>query len=76
MCPCETLRAKVSLRVQYLDVSCDTKTKDNVFVRVVVAGTHFDAKLRNDLILVISPFSAIQSRRRKGSQRLLQTHRS
>jgi regulator of protease activity HflC (stomatin/prohibitin superfamily) len=28
----------VSLRVQYLDVSCDTKTKDNVFVKVIVAG--------------------------------------
>eukprot|EP01039_Chlorochromonas_danica_P002509 gene2509-2747_t len=37
MYPCEQVVRSVSLRVQYLDVSCDTKTKDNVFVRVVVA---------------------------------------
>jgi regulator of protease activity HflC (stomatin/prohibitin superfamily) len=35
--PCETIVRGVSLRVQYLDVACDTKTKDNVFVKVVVA---------------------------------------
>jgi hypothetical protein len=27
----------VSLRVQQLDVSCETKTKDNVFVVIVVS---------------------------------------
>lgn len=37
MCPVENLVNKMSLRIQYLDVSCDTKTKDNVFVKVVVA---------------------------------------
>ncbi|RYG69510.1 SPFH domain-containing protein [archaeon] len=36
-CPCESIVRSVSLRVQYLDVACDTKTKDNVFVRIVVA---------------------------------------
>jgi regulator of protease activity HflC (stomatin/prohibitin superfamily) len=35
--PFEQLVKTVSLRVQYMDVSCETKTKDNVFVRVVVA---------------------------------------
>lgn len=35
--PCEELKKKVSLRIQYLECACDTKTKDNVFVRVVVA---------------------------------------
>ena len=35
--PFETLTSKISLRIQYLDVVCDTKTKDNVFVKVVVA---------------------------------------
>lgn len=37
MFPCENIVKDVSLRVQYLDVACDTKTKDNVFVKVVVA---------------------------------------
>lgn len=31
------MTSTVSLRVQYLDVTCDTKTRDNVFVKVVVA---------------------------------------
>ncbi|KAJ8605645.1 hypothetical protein CTAYLR_000142 [Chrysophaeum taylorii] len=35
--PCETLVGKVSLRVQQLDVNCETKTKDNVFVNVVIS---------------------------------------
>jgi regulator of protease activity HflC (stomatin/prohibitin superfamily) len=35
--PCEELKKRISLRIQYLECSCDTKTKDNVFVRVVVA---------------------------------------
>jgi len=35
--PIENLVNKISLRIQYLDVACDTKTKDNVFVKVVVA---------------------------------------
>jgi regulator of protease activity HflC (stomatin/prohibitin superfamily) len=36
-CPCEAVRAVVSLKIQQLDVKCDTKTKDNVFVAVNVA---------------------------------------
>lgn len=36
-CPFEQLVGRVSLRVQYLECACDTKTRDNVFVRVVVA---------------------------------------
>ncbi len=36
--PFENIVAKISLKVQKLLVSCDTKTKDNVFVRVQVAG--------------------------------------
>jgi hypothetical protein len=39
MCPCETIVARVPLRINYMEVQCDTKTKDNVFVKVVVAGT-------------------------------------
>lgn len=33
----ETVAGKLSLRVQQLDVICETKTKDNVFVKVVVS---------------------------------------
>jgi regulator of protease activity HflC (stomatin/prohibitin superfamily) len=36
-CYCgETVAGKLSLRVQQLDVRCETKTKDNVFVRIMV----------------------------------------
>ena len=33
----ERVAGKLSLRVQQLDVRVDTKTKDNVFVRIVVS---------------------------------------
>lgn len=36
-CPIEYLAARVSLRVQELNVSLETKTKDNVFVSVHVS---------------------------------------
>lgn len=35
--PCEQRVGTVSLRVQQLDVNCETKTKDNVFVYVVIS---------------------------------------
>ena len=43
------MRGKVSLRVQQLDVLCDTKTKDNVFVQlqVPVPARHADACVGN-----------------------------
>jgi regulator of protease activity HflC (stomatin/prohibitin superfamily) len=34
--PCETLAGRVSMRVRQLEVQCATKTKDNVFVTLVV----------------------------------------
>jgi len=37
MCPLESVVGRVSLRVQQLDVPCETKTKDNVFVTVVIS---------------------------------------
>lgn len=33
----QAVRGHVSLRVQQLDVLCDTKTKDNVFVQLQVS---------------------------------------
>lgn len=35
--PFESVRTRASLKVKYLEVSCETKTLDNVFVRVAVA---------------------------------------
>jgi len=36
-CPLEGIAARLSLRIQQVDVVCETKTKDNVFVQVAVA---------------------------------------
>jgi len=36
-CPCEQLQDTVSLRVQQLEVRCDTKTSDNVMITVMCA---------------------------------------
>lgn len=35
--PLSQVAGTLSLRIQQLDVSCETKTKDNVFIRVEVA---------------------------------------
>jgi len=35
--PLQSVAGKLSLRIQQLDVSCETKTKDNVFINVAVA---------------------------------------
>jgi regulator of protease activity HflC (stomatin/prohibitin superfamily) len=37
MWPCADIAGQLSLRIQQLDVYCETKTKDNVFVQVAVA---------------------------------------
>ena len=37
MFPIETVVSRISLKIQHLEIECDTKTKDNVFVQVVVA---------------------------------------
>jgi len=37
ICPLQSVAGRLSLRVQQLDVMCETKTKDNVFVQVQVA---------------------------------------
>mmetsp|Transcript_13860 Transcript_13860/g.41186 ORF Transcript_13860/g.41186 Transcript_13860/m.41186 type:complete len:283 (-) Transcript_13860:234-1082(-) len=61
--PCEEVAGRVSTRVQQLDVPCETKTKDNVFVSVVVSVQYqvihdkvYDAHYR-----LTSPESQIQS---------------
>lgn len=35
--PCQDVVARLSLRTQQLDVNCETKTRDNVFVNVVIS---------------------------------------
>jgi len=37
ICPIDTISGSLSLRIQQLDVTCETKTKDNVFVQVGVS---------------------------------------
>lgn len=40
-CPLETIVGTLSLKVQQLQVTCDTKTKDNVFIKVAVAVQYY-----------------------------------
>jgi len=37
VCPFENIAGRVSMRVRQLDVPCETKTKDNVFITVVIS---------------------------------------
>ena len=37
LCPMQDVAGTISLRIQQMDVVCETKTKDNVFVQVAVA---------------------------------------
>jgi regulator of protease activity HflC (stomatin/prohibitin superfamily) len=39
--PLVCIVGRLSLRIQQLDVICETKTKDNVFVQVYVSATTF-----------------------------------
>jgi regulator of protease activity HflC (stomatin/prohibitin superfamily) len=41
MCPCESIAGVKSLRIQQFNMQCDTKTKDNVFVKVSVAVQYY-----------------------------------
>lgn len=63
MFPCETLTSRVSLRIQYLDIACDTKTKDNVFVKVVVAVQYkvMEDKVPSAFYKLTDPRSQIRS---------------
>ena len=49
--PCvQSLRSRVGLKIRHLEVMCDTKTKDNVFVRVVVAVQYKVLAIHDPLI--------------------------
>lgn len=59
--PFESIAARISLKIQHLEVTCDTKTKDNVFVKVVVAGTAIQKCLNSFVkFFVMSCFSTVQ----------------
>jgi regulator of protease activity HflC (stomatin/prohibitin superfamily) len=62
-CPCEVLTKTISLRVQYLECVCDTKTKDNVFVHVVVAVLFkvVEEKVPSAVYKLSDPVSQIRS---------------
>lgn len=47
LCPVEYLTSKMSMRVQQLNVNCETKTLDNVFVQVQVVVQY---KVKPDLV--------------------------
>ena len=47
--PVDSIVGRVSLRVRQLDVNCETKTKDNVFVTINVA-VQFQVKSEDDAI--------------------------
>merc|ERR1719240_2135041 len=36
-CLCQCVAARMSMRLQQMEISCETKTKDNVFVNIKVA---------------------------------------
>jgi len=40
-CPLETIVGTLSLKIQQLQVQCDTKTRDNVFIKVAVAVQYY-----------------------------------
>jgi regulator of protease activity HflC (stomatin/prohibitin superfamily) len=63
MCPCETYRATVSLKIQHLEITCDSKTKDNVFVQVVVAVQFkvIEDKVSSAFYKLTDPYAQIRS---------------
>eukprot|EP01041_Mallomonas_annulata_P005689 gene5689-11476_t len=61
--PFENIKAVLSLKIWQLEVSCDTKTKDNVFVKVVVAVQYkvVDTKVPSAYYKLTDHRSQIQS---------------
>jgi hypothetical protein len=41
LCPLKNIVGRLSLRIQQLDVICETKTRDNVFVQVSLLISHY-----------------------------------
>jgi len=63
LCPCEYMAGRVSTRVQQLDVNCETKTLDNVFVTVLVSVQYLvvKEKIYAAFYKLTNPVSQIQA---------------
>lgn len=61
--PAQTVVARISLKIQHLEIECDTKTKDNVFVKVVVAVQYrvVESKVSSAFYKLTDPHSQIRS---------------
>eukprot|EP00596_Hydrurales_sp_CCMP1899_P002338 CAMPEP_0119042364 /NCGR_PEP_ID=MMETSP1177-20130426/14837_1 /TAXON_ID=2985 /ORGANISM="Ochromonas sp, Strain CCMP1899" /LENGTH=279 /DNA_ID=CAMNT_0007009117 /DNA_START=159 /DNA_END=998 /DNA_ORIENTATION=+ len=61
--PYEMITSNVSLKIKHLEVHCDTKSKDNVFVQVVVAVQYkvVDSKVPSAHYKLTDPASQIRS---------------
>lgn len=61
--PFSQVVARVSLKIQHLEIACDTKTKDNVFVKVVVAVQYkvIEEKVSSAFYKLTDPQSQIRS---------------
>ena len=63
LCPIEQVVGKVSLRVQSLDVKCETKTLDNVFIETVISVQYsvIQEKVYEAFYRLAQPRSQIQA---------------
>lgn len=63
ICCVESIRASVSLKIQHLEVDCDTKTKDNVFVKAVIAVQYrvVEDKINSAFYKLTDPRAQIKS---------------
>lgn len=61
--PFQTVTSRVSLKIRNLEVLCDTKSKDNVFVSVIVAVQYkvVDTKVPSAYYKLTDPASQIRS---------------
>jgi len=62
-CPCETIAGRLSLKIQQLHVTCETKTRDNVFINVVVAIQYrvIESEVHSAFYKLTDPSAQIQS---------------
>ena len=62
-CPFEAYRATLSLKIQHLEIACDTVTKDSVFVQVIVAVQYkvVEDKVSSAFYKLTDPHAQIRS---------------
>lgn len=59
----ETLRSKISLRIHQLNVEVETKTKDNVFIKIVIAVQYkvLESKIYEAFYILQDPLAQIRA---------------